>query len=87
MYRRIAWTKDPMIMPSDFDPFILELPFFDPIDAFAPLARKPFAQLLHSAPGAAGGGRYTFLVIDPFDVLVANTRCKMTSGVIRRSQR
>ena len=84
MFRPIAWTKDPLIMPSDFDPFILELPFFDPIDAFAPLARKSFAQLLHSVPGAAGGGRYTFLVVDPFDVLVAKGDTVSVSG--RRSK-
>ncbi len=47
-----------------------EIPYRDPLAAFAPLAMEPFAQLLHSVPGAAGGGRYSFIVADPFETLV-----------------
>ncbi len=46
-----------------------EIPYRDPIDVFASMADRPYAQLLHSCPGAAGGGRYSFIAFDPFDTL------------------
>ncbi len=70
-----------MVQPGDL--VVLEIPYRDPAAAFQPLANQPFAQLLFSAPGAsgapadagapvvAGGGRYSFIVADPYETLVA----------------
>ncbi len=59
----------PMRKPDTF--IAREIPFFDPVRVFCAQAEKSFAQLLHSVPGAAGNGRYSFIALDPFDIIAA----------------
>jgi len=50
-------------------PFILPIPFRDPLTAFAPLAKTPMAVLLDSARDDAViniRGRYSYIAADPF---------------------
>lgn len=50
-------------------PFIREIPFRDPLRAFAPLAARPCAVFLDSAAEAGARGRYSAIAADPFLVL------------------
>jgi len=52
-------------------PFVLETQYRDPLDAFDGLSGDPFAQLLYSAYGSPGGGRYSFVAADPFATVTA----------------
>lgn len=45
---------------------IREIPYRDPVAAFAPWSGQPFAALLHSAAAAGGRGRWSILAFDPF---------------------
>ncbi len=68
-----------MLHPGDL--VVLEIPYRDPVAAFQPLAAQPFAHLLVSAPAAAGGGRYSFIVANPVDTLTAwGTRIETNEG-------
>lgn len=61
----------------------IEIPYGDPVELFAAFSESPFAQLYHSCPGAAGGGRHSFLMVDPFDHLIAkgqNYRTRRSTG-------
>ncbi len=70
-----------MILMPKSDTFIArEIPFFDPVSAFSSLAERPFAQLLHSVPGAAGNGRYSFIALDPFDTVIAKNGVIICAG-------
>ena len=51
-------------------PFILPIPFRDPLEAFAPFAADPTCALLDSA----AQGRFSILAVDPFDVLTSEGR-------------
>jgi len=67
-----------MLYPGDL--VVLDIPYRDPVAAFQPLAHEPFAQLLVSAPGAAGGGQYSFIVATPVDTLIATKSRIETQG-------
>jgi len=79
-----------MLHPDDA--VVLEIPYRDPVVAFQPLASQPFAQLLVCAPPApagahvagvpapVGGGRYSFIVADPCDTLIARGGRIETAG-------
>jgi len=56
----------------------IEIPYSDPVELFSPFSESPFAQLYHSCPGADGGGRYSFLMLDPFDYLIAKNQSYRT---------
>jgi para-aminobenzoate synthetase component 1 len=47
---------------------ITEIPYRDPVSAFAPLARNDFSVLLDSADRSAQG-RYSYIAADPFRVI------------------
>lgn len=61
---------------------IIEIDFKDPLDVFAPVAEHAFAQLLYSAPGAAGGGRYSTIAVLPFDTILAKGTRIETGGLV-----
>jgi len=56
----------------------IEIPYGDPVELFSPFSESPFAQLYHSCPGADGGGRYSFLMLDPFDYLISKDQSYRT---------
>ncbi|MBY6263447.1 aminodeoxychorismate synthase component I [Azospirillum sp. 412522] len=45
---------------------IREIPYRDPVAAFAPWSGQPFATLLHSAAQAGGRGRWSIVAAEPF---------------------
>ncbi|WP_207460605.1 aminodeoxychorismate synthase component I [Azospirillum sp. SYSU D00513] len=57
--------------PGRFDLLVREIPFRDPLAAFAPWAGEPTAALLHSAAEAGGRGRVTYLAVEPFRIIEA----------------
>ncbi|MBP2305295.1 aminodeoxychorismate synthase component I [Azospirillum melinis] len=50
---------------------IREIPYRDPVAAFAPWSGQPFATLLHSAAEAGGRGRWSIVAVDPFRTVEA----------------
>ena len=52
---------------------IIEIPFVDPVSAFAPLAEHPYAVLLDSADSASARGRYSYIAADPFRRLTCSS--------------
>ena len=52
-------------------PLALPIPFRDPLSAFAPLARLPWAALLDSALEHPTRGRYTYIAVDPVETILA----------------
>jgi len=52
-------------------PLIREIPYRDPVAAFAPWSDRPFAALLHSAAEAGGRGRWSIVAVDPFRTVEA----------------
>jgi len=52
-------------------PFVCEIPFRDPLRAFAPLAGRACALFLDSAAEAGGRGRYAAIAADPFLTLTS----------------
>ncbi|PWC51347.1 aminobenzoate synthetase [Azospirillum sp. TSA6c] len=50
---------------------IREIPYCDPVAAFAPWSGQPFAALLHSAAQAGGRGRWSIVAVDPFRTVEA----------------
>ncbi|MGA1856087.1 aminodeoxychorismate synthase component I [Azospirillum sp. 11R-A] len=50
---------------------IREIPYRDPVTAFAPWSGQPFATLLHSAAEAGGRGRWSIVAVDPFRTVEA----------------
>ncbi|PGH55758.1 aminodeoxychorismate synthase, component I [Azospirillum palustre] len=48
-----------------------EIPYRDPVAAFAPWSGQPFAALLHSAAEAGGRGRWSIVAVDPFRTVEA----------------
>ncbi|CAO3361335.1 aminodeoxychorismate synthase component I [Azospirillum palustre] len=50
---------------------IREIPYRDPVAAFAPWSGQPFAALLHSAAEAGGRGRWSIVAVDPFRTVEA----------------
>lgn len=51
---------------------IQDIPYRDPVAAFAPWSGEPLAALLHSAADAGGRGRFTILAVEPFRRLEAS---------------
>ncbi|CBS89074.1 aminodeoxychorismate synthase component I [Azospirillum lipoferum] len=51
---------------------VREIPYRDPLTAFAPWAGQPLATLLHSAAEAGGRGRWSILAVDPFRTILAH---------------
>ncbi|CAO3403626.1 aminodeoxychorismate synthase component I [Azospirillum palustre] len=51
---------------------IREIPYRDPVAAFAPWSGQPFATLLHSAAEAGGRGRWSIVAVDPFRTVEAH---------------
>ena len=56
-------------VPSD--PLVRELPYRDPLAAFQPFAEAPYALFLDSASVIEPLGRYSFIALEPFQVLTA----------------
>ncbi len=54
-----------------FGLLVQEIPYRDPVAAFAPWAGEPLAALLHSGAEAGGRGRFSFLAVDPFRSITA----------------
>ncbi len=57
---------------------ILEIPYIDPVSAFAPLAGRAYSVLLDSADRQGAGqedarGRYSYIAADPFRVLTCSS--------------
>ncbi len=50
-------------------PDALEIPYKDPVTAFAPFAANPVSAFLDSADGAGGRGRYAFIAVDPIETV------------------
>ena len=50
---------------------IREIPYRDPVTAFAPWSGQPFAALLHSAAEAGGRGRWSIVAVEPFRTIEA----------------
>ncbi|PWC79399.1 aminobenzoate synthetase [Azospirillum sp. TSH64] len=50
---------------------IRDIPYRDPVAAFAPWSGQPFATLLHSAAEAGGRGRWSIVAVDPFRTVEA----------------
>ena len=50
---------------------IREIPYRDPVAAFAPWSGQPFATLLHSAAAAGGRGRWSIVAAEPFRTIQA----------------
>ena len=48
---------------------IIEIPFIDPLTAFAPFAEEPVVAFFDSATNPGGQGRYSYIATDPFKVL------------------
>ncbi len=46
-----------------------DVPYVNPVELFRAFSATNFCQLLHSGRSAAGGGRYSLLYSDPFDVI------------------
>ncbi len=53
-------------------PIAAEIPYVDPLAAFAPFAAAPYCVFLDSADVAGGRGRYSYICIDPAQVLTGN---------------
>jgi para-aminobenzoate synthetase component 1 len=52
-------------------PFTQEIPYRDPLLAFAPFVRRPYSVLLDSARQGTPLGRYSFIAADPFRTLTS----------------
>lgn len=52
-------------------PHVVEIPFLDPLTAFAAFAEEPFAVFLDSALAGERGGRYSFIAVEPFETLLS----------------
>ncbi|GLR81833.1 aminodeoxychorismate synthase component I (plasmid) [Azospirillum oryzae] len=50
---------------------IREIPYRDPVAAFAPWSGQPFAALLHSAAEGGGRGRWSIVAVEPFRTIEA----------------
>tara|TARA_R110000787_G_scaffold63679_11_gene144206 strand:- start:308178 stop:309557 length:1380 start_codon:yes stop_codon:yes gene_type:complete len=50
-------------------PDALEIPYKDPLTAFAPFADDPVSAFLDSADEAGGRGRYAFIAADPIETI------------------
>jgi para-aminobenzoate synthetase component I len=50
---------------------IIEIPFIDPLTAFAPFSEEPVGAFFDSAAESGGQGRYSYIATDPFKVLGA----------------
>jgi para-aminobenzoate synthetase component 1 len=48
---------------------VVEIPFIDPLTAFAPFAEEPVVAFFDSATESYGQGRYSYIATDPFKVL------------------
>ncbi len=51
---------------------IRQIPYRDPVAAFAPWSGQPFAALLHSAAEAGGRGRWSIVAVEPFRTVEAH---------------
>ena len=54
---------------AGFVPFVIEIPWREPEDAFRSLARERWLTFLDSARPDGDDGRYSFLAADPYRVL------------------
>ncbi|PWC87516.1 aminobenzoate synthetase [Azospirillum sp. TSH100] len=59
---------------------IREIPYRDPVAAFAPWSSRPFATLLHSAAAAGGRGRWSIIAAEPFRTIEARDGCITVDG-------
>jgi para-aminobenzoate synthetase component 1 len=57
---------DSIVRQDRFDLLVREIPWRDPLAAFAPWAADPMVALLHSAAEAGGRGRFSYLAVEPF---------------------
>jgi len=53
-------------------PVAAEIPYVDPLAAFAPFAADPYCAFLDSAVTAGGRGRYSYICVDPVRVLAGS---------------
>ena len=62
---------------------VREIPYRDPLAAFAPFAGRPHAVLLDSALVVEGLGRHAFIAVDPFRTIASRDRTVRVDGVAR----
>ncbi len=65
---------------GDFCLAVWEVPYRDPVTAFAPFAGTPFAALLHGAADAGGRGRFSIVAADPFRTITAHGTAATVDG-------
>ncbi len=59
---------------------VREIPYRDPVTAFAPWFGQPFGALLHSAAEAGGRGRWSIVAVEPFRTIEAQDRSVTVDG-------
>jgi para-aminobenzoate synthetase component 1 len=64
-------TADITVQSDQFDLLVREIPYREPLAAFAPWAGDPLSALLHSAAEAGGRGRFTYAAVEPFRAIEA----------------
>jgi para-aminobenzoate synthetase component 1 len=64
-------SSDPLVPP---EPLVREVPYRDPLAAFTVFVEEPNALFLDSALVVQPLGRYSFIAVDPFQVLSAKGR-------------
>lgn len=65
---------------GDFCLAVWEVPYRDPVAAFAPFAGTPFAALLHGAADPGGRGRFSIVAADPFRTITAHGTAVTVDG-------